>query len=140
MLLKTHIIIGVFFSVVLYFILQMTIIQTIIVFLSSVLIDFDHYIWYVMKKKDYNIKRCYTFFKKVVKEKHKPMKHIFHTLEVLFVIVFFGIYFHILLLVAIGMLFHSLLDLINLVKKDKFECRIFSLFVKEQNHEAKEWN
>ena len=97
MLPKTHILLGLIFSLLIYFSLELTIIQASLVFLSSFLIDFDHYLWYVFKKKDFSLKNAYYYLKDFEKDK------------------------------AHLMVFHSILDLISLGYEGRIHYRKFLL-------------
>jgi len=128
MLPKTHIILGFVFSYILYWFTSITIFQAILIFLSAVLIDFDHYLWYALRKKDYSLKKAYFWHKKNLHSKnHKPIMHIFHTVEfhiftALLIFTWQGFLF-----IFIGMLFHSILDLIDLINRNLLSVREFSL-------------
>ncbi len=125
MLPKFHIVTGLIFSIILYLLFpSLNLGELIAVFLASFLIDFDHYIYYVIKKRNFSIKRAYNWFK----EKGKKFSNIpgkerkkyiltlsfFHGLE--WVILFFilgKLFYSIFYFVAIGMLFHLIFDWIN---------------------------
>ncbi len=127
MLPKHHIILGAIFSALLYWLFSLTIFQTLLVFLSSILIDFDHYLWYVARKKDWDLKNSYNYLEKLSKNLKKPIMMVFHTIEFLilvFILSFFwrGFYF-----ALIGMIFHSILDLLYFGHKNMLYVREFSL-------------
>ena len=127
MLPKYHILLGAIFSGLLYWLLPLTLFQTFLVFLSAVLIDFDHYLWYVKRKKDWNLKNAYNYLKKLSENLKKPIIMIFHTIEFLilvFILCFLwgGFYF-----VLIGMVFHSISDLLYFGHKNMLYVREFSL-------------
>ncbi|MFQ5531781.1 MAG: hypothetical protein ACE5ES_04160, partial [Candidatus Nanoarchaeia archaeon] len=70
MLPKTHIILGFIFSVLIFFLFpQMGLIGASLIFFSSFLIDFDHYLYYLFKKKDPNPRNSVKWFMKHHKEK-----------------------------------------------------------------------
>ena len=58
--------------------------------------------------------------KKISKQKHKPRMDIFHTIEFLVLIVFLSFYFNFFLFILIGMLFHSILDIIDMTHNSKW--------------------
>jgi len=68
MLPKAHIFYGAIFSIILYLI-GLSAIESILTFLASFLIDFDHYLRYVLKKKRFQLKKCILFFKRIGEEK-----------------------------------------------------------------------
>jgi len=132
MLPKTHIILGLIFSIFLYFIFSITISQAMLVFLASVFIDVDHYLVEVLKTKNISIKKAYKTHINLPK-KHKPFMHIFHTIEflifvtLLFFLIKIPIVSQFIFFILIGLLFHSSLDLIDMAYNNKWGCREFSL-------------
>jgi hypothetical protein len=119
---KAHIILGIFFVALLYFIFpQISLIGLLIIFLSSVLIDVDHYIYYIIKKRDFNLIKGYNWYKKEIKETLAlPMNErkkrytgffLFHGIEVLVVLFLNGIFISpIFTFVFIGFSFHWIID------------------------------
>ena len=122
MLPKAHIFYGAIFSIILYLI-GLSPFNSILIFLSSFLIDFDHYLWYVLKKKDFNLKKAFYFLKEM--EKKKPMMMVFHTFEFILLILILSFFFNPFLFILMGMLFHSLLDLIDLKYNNEMRFREF---------------
>jgi hypothetical protein len=127
MLPKYHVLIGFIFSLAVYILFPVTPLQASVIFLSSFLIDFDHYLWYVFKKKDLSLRRAYFYLKSLGRKKHKKHLMIFHTLEFILIIGVLSLFFPIFFFLLIGILFHSLLDIIDLTKRDMLSCREFSL-------------
>lgn len=98
-----------------------------LLFLSSIFIDVDHYIWYVKERKDWNLKNAY-YYLKDKKDKRRKLFW-FHTIEF---IIFIGLLSYIwkgFSYIFIGLIFHSILDImdIKIYKKD-FKERVFSFF------------
>jgi len=119
---KFHVLLGLIFSIIVFLIFPFIgLLGLTIIFLSSFLIDFDHYLYYFFNKKSLNLKKSYLWFKekgeKFSKLPKKEMKNYslivsyFHGLEwvILFFILghFFQNFFY---FVGIGMLFHLVLD------------------------------
>ncbi|MBI2130705.1 hypothetical protein HYU10_02955 [Candidatus Woesearchaeota archaeon] len=94
-----------------------------LVFIGGFLIDFDHYMWYILKTKDFSIRKCYDFYVIPSKEKdyfrHKGALLAFHTIEALLVLAALAFYSKIFLMVLYGMLLHWALDLIFRMTKPK---------------------
>ncbi|MBI2449351.1 hypothetical protein HYV49_03570 [Candidatus Pacearchaeota archaeon] len=126
MLPKTHILLGAILSVILILILKISIISAIIIFLSSFLIDVDHYIAYVINKKDWSLSNSYKLYKNVPRD-HKPMIHFLHTIEFLIVLFILGLYFPLFMLIFLGFIFHSNLDIIEMINKRQLSQREFFL-------------
>jgi hypothetical protein len=91
-----------------------------IIFLSSVLIDFDHYSFYVIKKKDISLKNAHKWFMKNVQIIHSfPRQkrnkiycgfYFLHGIEVLVILLFLTIFSKYFFFIFIGFSFHLLLD------------------------------
>ena len=126
MLPKSHILIGAIFSLILYWIFQITIFEAGLIFLSSVLIDFDHYVSGAIRNKTLNLKKLY-FWHKNLGRNHKPIMHIFHSIEFIVLTGVLAFYFNFFFFILIGMIFHSILDLIDLLFTKQINCREFSL-------------
>lgn len=128
MLPKTHTILGFVVSLVLFIIFPITWWQAGIIFLSSVLIDIDHYLLYVKKNKDWSLKRAYIFFikksnkwkklSKLQKEKYKHEIIFFHGIEFIIILVLLIFLSNLFLFILIGILIHLALDFIDLIKKE----------------------
>lgn len=125
MLPKTHILFGGIFSILLYFFFNLTLFETFLIFFASFLIDFDHYIWHALRKKDWNLKNAYYYLKNLKLE--KPFMVLFHTIEFLLLILILSFFWKGFLFILIGMLFHSLLDAIDMNYKGILYARELSL-------------
>ena len=124
MLPKYHIIIGFLVSVIIYFIFpEVTLIEASIVFLSSFLIDVDHYLYYVWKKKDWSLRRAYenlaTNRKFILslspqkRAKYKVIIMIFHGVEFWLILSLLIFVNKIFLFVLIGVMIHMILDFVE---------------------------
>ncbi len=120
---RQHVILGAIFSLMLYFLFHANLVNSLIVFLSSVLIDADHYLFYAIGKRDFSYTGAYSWHvEQEIKAKRMAKKgirkrgpfHLFHTIE-----------FHILLLLLsfsnaiffyalVGFVFHSAVDFVDL--------------------------
>jgi len=125
MLPKAHIILGLIFSVLLFF-LHITILEASLIFLSSVLIDVDHYLFIIKRKKIWNLKKAFYWHKNLPKD-HKPMMHIFHSIEFLILILILSFFIKIFLFILIGLLFHSVFDIFDLLYNKRYNVREFSM-------------
>jgi hypothetical protein len=117
-----HIVFGAIFTLVLFLILPRTnLFDYLIIFLSTFMIDLDHYIYYVFKERGLNPLKAYKWHMKNFKKFHtlsfEQKKriygglYIFHGLEFLTLLLFFGIFLYKpLLLVFVGLMFHMFLD------------------------------
>lgn len=128
MLPKHHLIIGIIFVVVLTLFLNVTYFQALIILASSILIDVDHYMFYIVRKRDYSLIKAYYFFKNLPKD-HKPIMQIFHTVEFMIFLAVLSYFNFYPLLILVGILFHSLTDLYYMISRKQFNTREFS-FIK----------
>ena len=122
MLVSIHIILSFITSIILYPFLGF---YTIIFFFSAFLVDVDHYIEYSLDKKDISLYRAYKHFmqyhnknKENIKndrpiEYYKLHFHLFHFIEIIVIILVLGIFYKIFFYIALGMVFHIILDLIS---------------------------
>ena len=120
-----HFIYGLIFAGFLYFIFpKIELAGFLIIIFSTVLIDVDHYLYYIYKKKDFNLKNSYRWFienqKKLLslpwKQRNKFQTGFcfLHGIEVLFVLLILGIFISkYFLFVFTGFAFHLLLDSID---------------------------
>lgn len=124
MLVKTHIILGLIFSLSIYLIFHIAFFEMIIIFLSSFLIDFDHYLIFLIKHRRFSIKKSYVFFKKRAikfrkiskkqKNSYKMPFLIFHNIEFFILLFLLGFFNKLFFFVLIGICFHMFLDYIDL--------------------------
>jgi hypothetical protein len=149
MLPKTHIIIGFLISLIIFLIFpEINWLNALIIFVASVLIDFDHYLYYIFKKKDHKLKNAYNwFFQRAVilknlslkeREKYEEAVIIFHGVEcwiILLLLIFVNkIFFFIFLGVAI----HMVLDFIDLyLTKNPFHIKTSQIYVHVKNKKTK---
>jgi len=141
---KHHIILGAITTLIIYLIFPITFMQTIIIFLSSFLIDFDHYLYYAFKKNNFNpIKSIKWFFTKRKKwlalsyknrKKYKRPILIFHGIEFLITLFLFSYINQIFLFILIGILIHIFLDYLEIIfLKEPFYTKLSPLLVLIKN-------
>ena len=84
-------------------------ISLIIVF-ASVLIDVDHYLWYIVFSNDYSPRKAYKWF--LEHEQPTRLFCVFHSPEFVFCVVFGAFFFGSVVLFAVlaGMIFHLCCD------------------------------
>ncbi len=114
------------------------------IFVGGVLIDIDHYFWYLYQGSKGNIIDAYKHFSssKRLKEHHENLKnelYIFHNFEFLAILIVASIYSNIALLILIGAFFHYLLDWINEIWNiKKVKTLSFIAFVMKTKKRKKE--
>lgn len=123
---KYHFFFGIIFTIFLYFLFSsiISLFGLSIIFLSSFLIDVDHYIYYVLLKKDISLRRAYKWYIKYsCKFCHIPLDkrknfylgfYIFHGIEPLIILFFLGFYVsQFFNFILIGFFFHLFTDLVS---------------------------
>jgi len=125
MLPKYHLLFGFLFSLILFiFFPFIGLSGFLIIFASSVLIDFDAYLNYIFIKKDFNLINAIKYFSKKRKEalllprekrtQRKGNIRILHGIEILLILFILGFFISkIFLFIFIGFAFHLFLDLIE---------------------------
>lgn len=125
MLPRWHILYGALFSIILYFFLpDPNIFYLVLVFLSSFLIDFDHYASIALKTKNLGLHDNFEMHRKRLEQQKRDLKnkvyrkgpdfHLFHTIEFHLAVFFLGFIWTPFSYIFIGMFFHSMLDLISM--------------------------
>jgi len=121
---KVHFIIGVLFIIILHFIFpQITFLSLLIILFSSVLIDGDHYIYYIIKKRNFNLFKCYRWYQNHFhKTINIPMSerkkiytgfYLFHGIEMLIILFLLGTYVNqFFIFIFIGFSIHLFLDIV----------------------------
>ena len=129
MLPKYHIVLGFILSLVFFLIFpNIKLIEAGIIFLSSFLIDADHYIYYVLNKKSINPINAINYFlikrKKLGKMSIKKSNEFYsgfyflHGIEILIILLIAGIFLSkYFLLIFMGFAFHLFLDLLEEIYK-----------------------
>ncbi len=120
-----HLILGIILAAILFVILpEISLVQLGIIVVSSVLIDIDHYFYYIYKKGDKSLVRAYKWYttsiRKTCKWSRKQKRdisfgfHFLHGIEILLLLYVLYFYFSpIFLYILIGVAFHLGIDLID---------------------------
>lgn len=152
MLPSKHIMLGAIFTVLLLIIFpQISLLGGIIIFLSSFLIDVDHYLYYSIKYKDWNLKHSYAWFiqksaewKKLApkqKEKYERSIFIFHGIECWLVLILLIYINPIFGFVLIGFFIHTIFDFIDLyARKESLLLKTSQVYVYKRNKKMKNIN
>ena len=125
-----HLLIGTIFALLIFLVFpSITWIGFVLIVLSTFLIDVDHYLYYVYRKKDLSLRRAYYYFINCQKKiKSLPVNQrakvyegvfIFHGIEAIILSLFLSLFCKYFLYIAIGISFHLFLDLINQRKYHK---------------------
>ena len=130
---RWHILLGLIFTILFWLVFPNTNLTFLsLIFLSSFSIDIDHYLNAVQKTKKISLQNALTYYKKLTKkqeqEKRKGIKNkedfnLFHTLEFHILVGLLGFLWSGFYFVLIGMVFHSLSDLVWQIKNDYLYTR-----------------
>lgn len=112
---QEHFIIGFIVSFTLYFFFGYNVI---ILFLSNILLDIDHYLNYIIKFRSFNLIKSYNNSK----NENKTTLCIFHTIEFIAIIYFLSIYFNFVYYILLGSLLHIMTDSLDHLIKFKNVC------------------
>lgn len=124
MLPKQHILLGFIFALISWPLFG--IMNSLIIFFSSFLIDVDHLFNYFIRKRDLSIKRAYHYCRA---ESFLHEIHIFHTAEFWTVLFLFSYSSDFFLFCLIGVLYHNILDFLEMVLKRWYNVRVYSLLL-----------
>ena len=112
---SVHLVVSIILSALLYPLFGW---KVLLILISGVLIDIDHYFWYIYKYRKIDIFESYKFFIKPMNEKDfksiMGILLIFHTVEFLTIMIVLSYFNKIILIFTIGLLLHYALDLIYL--------------------------
>jgi hypothetical protein len=125
-------------------------IQTLIIFLSSFLIDVDHYLIFIFNQNSLSLKKAHKSFlnrrRKWIKlsnqEKEKYKRHIliFHGIEFIIILLILSFYIPIFKFILIGILIHLTLDYIDIFYfKDKLYSKVSQFYVILTNKRKKDF-
>lgn len=157
MLPKWHILFGAIVSIILYYIFNLNFVQFLIIFFSSVLIDFDHYLFYIFVKKDFNLRRAHKWFiektKKFLslsKNERRFFKNpilIFHGIEFWIILGILSIFYHFIIFIIyhfiifiiIGIAIHMFIDFIEIIYlKEPLYPKFSQIYTFYRNKKKKE--
>jgi hypothetical protein len=137
MLPRWHIFFGAIFTTIIWTISPETnLLHLSLVFLSSFLIDFDHYLVALSNTHKLSLNKALEYFeclgeKEKTEQKHNKRKkghfYLFHTLEFHVLILLLSLIYVEFFYIFLGMIFHSLLDIAWMLKKNRIYRREFLL-------------
>ncbi len=127
-----HLFLGLIFGSVIFIISpSVGITGLLLIVISSVLIDIDHYFYYVIKKRNFNLFKAYKWYIEKMRARKTLPKHKKRMYKT-DILIFHGIEFVILLTILLpvnkffsfifmGVVFHLTLDILDLYKQRKEE-------------------
>lgn len=108
-----------------------------LIFIGAFLIDADHYIASSLKTKKWGLSESFKYHRKKRLEEKRELTqgvkkksdfHLFHTIEFHVLIGLFAIFWLSFFYLFIGMVFHSLLDVLDLLRRKAFHRREYFFF------------
>jgi hypothetical protein len=144
MMVKIHVLLGAISALFLIF-LHIAPVYALIFFLASVLIDTDHYLYYAFKNKDLSLRNAYAWFLKskakwrklslAEKKKSTTINLAFHSIELLIIVFLLSFYDKIFLFILAGMVFHLLVDYIEIVRyNDPLFIKFSQIYIMIRNN------
>lgn len=132
---RWHILFGLAFSLLFWLVFPATDLAYIgLMFLSSFLMDFDHYMCAVMEIKSINLGKALNYYKKMQKVEESEARrgifrkghfHIFHTLEFHLLVLLLSLLWEGFFYIFLGMMFHSIVDFVWMTAKRRLYRREF---------------
>ena len=124
-----HIFLGLLFSLFILILFPKIGLGFFIIFLSTILIDIDHYLYFVYRKKDWNLKKAYNWFlnlhEKYISLPKSKRKQFYgsicwlHGIETFILLAILGLFSPIFLFILTGFTFHLLVDdIYDLIKRN----------------------
>lgn len=146
-----HTFLGFLFSLILFLIFpEMGFIGFFLIFFSSILIDVDHYLFYVFKKKDLSLQKAYHWFKRKrqnflklspeVRKKYKRSFLFLHGIEFLVLLILLSYFHYYFFLIFLGIVFHLLLDYAEMIYfKEPLYSKLSQIYLLKKNKNKKEF-
>jgi hypothetical protein len=145
---KWHVLVGFVISYILIYFFNLEISAGLIIFLSSWMIDIDHYFWYGVTARDWIPIHAISWYKKsckkwsqMTREKRKQFKigvFIFHSLVFIVILAILSFLSKIFLFILLGVIIHMLLDLIDLIHRgDSLSNKLFLCYIIRKNKNKK---
>ena len=99
-----------------------------VISIANLLVDLDHYPFYVYLFKKRSIKKAY----EIIKEKrnkliYQDMLYVFHTFEFSFILILNALNSEFFMLVAIGVMIHMVTDFADVIKNNRYKSRTLSV-------------
>ena len=149
MLPKYHFLLGLAISLVLLILFpNIGLISFLVIWTSSVLIDFDHYAYYVFKKKDFSLRNARNWFfrhgekidsiKKEERKEYKEVILVFHGIEFIIFLVILSVINVFFSYILFGVLIHLFLDYAHSIYyKNWFSRKLSQIYVIARNRNKK---
>ena len=109
---------------------------SLLIIVGGFLVDFDHYLYYILKHKKISLVKAYHLYKKKLKpqEDNRDLLHIFHTIEFWILLIILTIYLRFFILLTFGFFIHMILDCFDLIRTKRYGARALSLIAWLRRH------
>ncbi len=124
MMVSRHFIVSLILAIVLFPVFKWL---SLLVFVFGLLIDVDHYFWYVIKFRDLSLMNAY-YYALDKDRSDNDVLHIFHVVEVWILVFILGFFNDVFFLLAVGLGVHLLMDFIHAIRYSMYNGRTYSLF------------
>ena len=126
MLVSRHFIVTLILAIVLFPVYKWL---SLLVFISGLLIDADHFLWYAARFKHFSLKGAYYYsLNKRREHREEDVLHILHVIEIWILIFILGFFNEIFFILALGLAVHQFMDFYACIKNKEHYSRTFSLF------------
>lgn len=147
---KWHALYSFVFSIMLIHFFDFSLLSVSIIFLSSIFIDLDHALLYVLENKDlspfrfwkYSVRKksAWSNIKNLEKNNYKKPHFIFHGIEFILLLVILSFFHKFFSWILIGVLFHLSLDFIYLLyKKEGLLIKFSQIWLWQKNKNKKKF-
>jgi hypothetical protein len=148
MLPKWHILYGYSLALVLIYFFQFSLFAGFIVFLASITIDVDHFFIYVIKTKNFSVKKAYYWHKKnrdkwiavnpCDKKKYVISHYVFHGLELILILILLSYIHDFFFWALLGAILHLILDYCEIISyKSSLVPKISQIWLWQRNKNKK---
>ena len=116
-------------------------------FIGGFLIDVDHYFWYVIEKRGFNVIKCYKDMMRETKIRREKLRkvqrpvhvkydmlHIFHVWEFWVLMFLLSLVHKFFFIIVLGMILHLVLDFYDMFKERIYGIRSVSFFYWLKRH------
>lgn len=141
MIVEKHTLYGILLGIFLYCICEIKLILIITIVLASILIDVDHFFYYIFKFKQYNPLKMSTYFRRYSELRNSTTMlpiFIFHNIETVILLYLISLAFPIFIYILFGVIFHMILDwMVMPIKRYPGVIKISLIWVLIENNRRK---
>lgn len=144
---KWHILFGFIFSLIIVSFFNLSWIQGAIVFISSILIDLDHYVLYIFKERNFHPLRFWNWslyrtkkwkgFSKKEKKLHRESHFLLHGVETILVLFILSFIWEFFFWVFLGFSFHIFLDICERIfSREHIAVKFSQIWIWQRNKQV----